>query len=64
MMFRKGQQTLTGDVILTTLEDNEVVFYCQDKLRNRYRVPRADVVMKCNLETKKKGKKKGKIYAN
>jgi len=69
LMFNKGQQTLTGSLILTTLEDEGVVFYCQDKAKNRYRVPKADVLMKCNIEQtvptpiKKKGKKR-KNYAN
>jgi hypothetical protein len=68
LMFNKNQQTLTGSLILTTLEDEGVVFYCQDKAKNRYRVPKADVLMKCNIEqitpTTKKGKKRRKTYAN
>ena len=68
MMFNKGNQTLTGQRILTTLEDEGVVFYCQDKAKNKYRVPKCDVLMQCYIEpspTIKKGKKKkGKAYAN
>lgn len=69
MMFNKGNQIITGQRILTTLEDEGVVFYCQDKAKNRYRVPKADVLMICNIEQtvptpiKKKGKKR-KNYAN
>lgn len=68
MMFNKGNRTLVGTRILTTLEEEGVVFYCQDKLKNRYRVPRADVLMQCQLESEhtntKKGKKRRKVYAN
>lgn len=63
IMFRRGKHCLVGEVILTVLEplgnSRQVVFFCRDKAKKRYRVPKSEVIS-MTTNKPKKGKKKRK----
>lgn len=67
IMFKRNNLCYVAEVILTVIEpldDNkrQVVFFCQDKSGNRYRVPKSEVVISTAKEVvscreKRKAKK-------
>lgn len=64
IMFRRGDKCLVAEIFQTIIEpldetNRQVVFFCRDKLGNRYRVPKGEVVMKSEGNSVK-GKKKRK----
>lgn len=65
IMFRRGDKCLVADIFQTIIEpldehNRQVVFFCRDKLGNRYRVPKSEVVMRTEIKPAKSKKKKRK----
>lgn len=65
IMFPRGKTFVAATIIKTVLEPLEtgngrqVVFFCQDKAGQKYRVPKSQVaVMGSKPKEKKKGRKK------
>jgi len=62
IMFRKGEVCPVADIILTVIEplgnSRQVVFFCRDKMGNKYRVPKSEIVAKCVSKPENKPKEK------
>ena len=58
VLFRRGGTNLVADVISTVYEDKQIIFFVQDKIGKRYRVPYSDVQAKYETEVTYPKKKK------
>jgi len=69
IMFKR-EKPIVADIFNVVLEplgnSRQVVFFCKDKMKNIYRVPKSEVVAKCASQPAskpKKDKKKRKCCA-
>ena len=65
IMFKRAEGNIVAQVFKIAIEPldggtKQVVFFCRDKAKKRYRVPKSEVVMSCKLDKPKEVKSKDK----